>query len=407
MAPLQVLHVVPALALRYGGPSTAALGMCRALEAEGVRTTIASTDADGLDRLQVPLGRIQDYDGVRSIFFERVGPESFKWSPGLRRWLGQQVRQFDLVHVHGVLSHASLAAASACRRAGVPYLMRPLGTLDPWSLGQHAFRKRVLLALSGRQALLGAASMHYTSADEEQRSREALPWLPPGVVVPLGIDSDLFTDGTIAESKACPYVLALCRLDPKKGIDVLIRAFHEAAPRAPEWRLVIAGDGDPAYVAQLTALAQSGPAASQITFCGWIDGEARRTWLRGATVFALPSQQENFGLAVVQAMAAGVAVMVSPGVGLADEIARAEAGWSVPRDAFGPALAAVMADRDACRTRGHMARRYAERFRWAHVGRALVDVYATVLRQGHAMSIADPAAGRPVNVATSDSGPAH
>jgi glycosyltransferase involved in cell wall biosynthesis len=407
MAHLRVLHVVPALAMRYGGPSTATIGMCRALEAEGVRATIASTDADGQDRLPVPIGRLQDYEGVPSIFFEQVGPESFKWSPLLGRWLRQHVGGFDLVHIHAVLSHASLAAASACRRAGVPYLMRPLGTLDPWSLSQHAIRKRVLLALSGRRALRGAACMHYTSADEERRSRQALPWLPPGVVLPLGIDSELFTDGIIPEPKERPYVLALCRLDPKKGIDVLIRAFHEAGPRAPEWRLVIAGDGGPTYVAELTALAQSGAAASQITFCGWIDGEARRTWLRGATLFALPSLQENFGLSVVQAMAAGVPVIVSPGVGLASEIEQAEAGWCVPRDRFGPGLAAAMADRDACGTRGQRARRYAERFRWARVGRALVDVYATVQRQRHLETTTGPESGRGVSVVTSDSSPSH
>jgi glycosyltransferase involved in cell wall biosynthesis len=328
--------------------------------------------------LAVPIGQVANHEGIPTIFFERIGHESFKWSPGLTRWLHAHVKAFDLVHIHGVLSHPALAAARACRRHGVPYLMRPLGTLDPWSLGRHAWRKRLLLAWAGRRALTGAARIHFTSDDEERRSRKALPWLPTGVVVPLGIDDDLFTDGTIPEPKDTPYLLALSRLDPKKGVDLLIRAFHAVAGAAPEWRLIIAGDGSPAHVAELQALALAGPAASRITFCGWVGGEARRTWLRGATLFALPSHQENFGIAVVQAMAAGVAVLVSPGVSLAQEIEAAEAGWVTERETLAATLTSVLGDREACHTRGLTARRYAERYRWSRVGRVLTEMYADV-----------------------------
>jgi glycosyltransferase involved in cell wall biosynthesis len=377
---LQVLHVVPAVAARYGGPSGAAIGMCRAIQGESISiaTTLATTDADGGDRLPVPIGRMGEYEGIRSIFFERIGPESFKWSPGLSRWLAANVGAFDLVHIHGVLSHASLAAARACRRQGVPYLMRPLGTLDPWSLRRHAIRKTVLLAASGRRAIMGAAALHYTSEQEQEGAEAAFPGLPPGAIVPLGIDDDLFDNRREPEAKDVPYVLSLSRIDPKKGIDLLIQAFHEAGPRLPEWRLVVAGDGAPNYLASLRDLAQSGPAASQITFCGWVDGEARRTWLRGATLFALPSHQENFGIAVVQAMAAGVPSVVSPGVALAREIEAAQVGWVVGRESLAAGLAAILADRSACEDRGRLARQYAERYRWSRVGHLLAEVYRRV-----------------------------
>jgi glycosyltransferase involved in cell wall biosynthesis len=391
---LKILHVVPAVAARYGGPSAAAIGMCRAVQSDSIVTTLATTDADGEDRLAVPIGKMAEYEGVRSIFFERIGPESFKWSPGLSRWLGVHVGSFDLVHIHGVLSHASLAAARACRRQRVPYLLRPLGTLDPWSLRRHALRKTILLAAAGRRAITGAAALHYTSELERQGAEAAFSALPPAAIVPLGVDDELFADGRAPEAKDVPYVLSLSRIDPKKGVDLLIRAFHEAAPRRPEWRLVIAGDGAPGYLASLRDLAQSGPAASQITFCGWVDGEARRTWLRGATLFASPSYQENFGIAVAQAMAAGVPSLVSPDVALAGEIEAGQLGWVVARESLAAGLAAILADRAACDARGRLVSRHAEQYRWSRVGRELTELYQRVAdRQPVPVPVADAAPG--------------
>ena len=377
MKPLNVLHVVPAVAPRYGGPSAAVVGMCRALAADGVRTTIATTDADGRGRLRVPTRVLTTHQDIPAMFFKRVGPDAFKWARGMGGWLGAHAGDYDLVHIHGVLSFAALSAARACRKAGVPYLMRPLGTLDPWSLRRHAWRKQLLLSAAGRSALAGAAAIHFTSADEEERTRQVLDWLPAGVVVPLGVDDELFADGRGQESKDVPYVLAMSRLDRKKGIDVLIRAFHEEAANMPEWRLVIAGDGSPDYVEALRQLAARGPAAPRITFCGWLDGEARRSWLRGATVFALPSHQENFGIAVVEAMAAGVAVLVTPSVAFHRQIAEAGAGWVAERERVADTLRDIAADPRAPALRGRLARQFAEQFRWKRVAAELVSVYGT------------------------------
>jgi hypothetical protein len=117
---MQILHVVPALAARYGGPSVATLGMCRALQASGVDTLVATTDADGGGRLNVPLERVELYDGVRTIFFRRRFTESYKWSGSLSAWVRAHAGDFDAAHIHAVFSHSSIAAGRACRDAGVP-----------------------------------------------------------------------------------------------------------------------------------------------------------------------------------------------------------------------------------------------------------------------------------------------
>jgi len=392
---LSVLHVVPAVARRYGGPSAAVLGMCRALADAGVRPMMVTTDADGADHLAVPTRTLTTWEGVPAIFFESQGPDAFKWARGLGAWLRAHVGEYDIVHVHGVLSYSTLAAALACQHASVPYIMRPLGTLDPWSLRRHAWRKRLLMSIAGRRALAGASAIHFTSHDEEDRAREALRWLPSGVVVPLGVDDEVYADDRATETKDLPYVLAMSRLDPKKGIDALIRAFHEAAAHRPEWRLVIAGDGAPEYVESLRNLAEGGPAASRITFCGWVDGEARRTWLLGASVFALPSHQENFGIAVAQAMASGVAVLVTPTVALSRDILEAGAGWVCERDDLPGELDRILADRNSALIRGHLGRQYAERFRWPFVARALTEMYGAHTK-GARTSAGNAAASAPV-----------
>src|SRR5215469_17035291 len=103
--------------------------MCRAILEAGSDALVVTTDADGRGRLDVPLGTITAFEGVPTIFFRRQATESLKWSAPLAAWLRAHVAEYDVVHAHAVFSHAPLAAARACRAAGVPYIVRPLGTL--------------------------------------------------------------------------------------------------------------------------------------------------------------------------------------------------------------------------------------------------------------------------------------
>src|SRR5262245_62520096 len=106
--------------------------MCRALAARGIDATIVATDADGPARIQAPLGEPTSWQGVPAIFFRKTFSEAFKYSPSLATWLAQHVRDFEIVHVHGVLSHTCLAAGAACERRRVPYLVCASGTPVLW-----------------------------------------------------------------------------------------------------------------------------------------------------------------------------------------------------------------------------------------------------------------------------------
>jgi glycosyltransferase involved in cell wall biosynthesis len=383
---MRILHVIPAIAERYGGPSTVALDTCARLAARGHDVLLATTDADGPGRLDVPVGQPAMYRGVRSIFFGRTSSEAFKWSPDLARWLDRSVSRFDVVDVHAIFSHSSLVAGRACRQMDVPYVVRPHGSLDPWSLARKPMQKRILFWLGARRLLTGAARVQYTTTEEQRLAESRLPWLARGVVVPLGVSEDDLPSSPPARSTA-PYVLTLSRLERKKGLELLIAAFHQVAVAGAlaDWRLVIAGDGDVAYVRDLKRLAANGSAAARIDFPGWASGAEKAALLRRAALFACPSEQENFGVAVVEAMADGVPVLVSPGVNLAPDIATAGAGWIAERNAssFPRVLEAILNDRPARLSRGQAAASLARRFTWDRSVDALVALYEDVRRPGH------------------------
>lgn len=357
-----------------------AVASVRSLNDAGHDAMLATTDADGEGRLDVPIGTPTTWAGVPVIFFPRTASEAFKWSPGLARWLRGHVADFDIVDVHAVFSHSSIAAARACRTAATPYVVRPHGALDPWSLGRKSARKQVVLAGGARRMLTGAARIQYTTPAEQELAERALPWLPAGVVVPLGVDDACFVSPVSRDDDR--YVLTLSRIEQKKGLETLIDAFHALARAGAldPWRLIIAGDGEPGYVADLKARAAAEAAAGRIEFPGWMDGERKRALVAGAELFASPSAQENFGLSVMEAMAAGVPTLVSPGVNLASEIEAAQAGWVVERDAAAMAgqLRAIIGDRAERVRRGRHARELAEQYRWARSTAVLVDVYRSV-----------------------------
>src|ERR1044072_6066636 len=248
---MRVLHVIPSVSERSGGPATAIIPMCHALLRQGIEVLLITTNA-GLDKEAIGSGG--DYKGVPAIFFPSQLGESFKYSRPLAAWLSSNIRNFDLAHIHAVFNHSSVAAAHVCYKARVPYVVRPLGTLDPWSMTQKSFRKRLFWQVSGKGMLRRAAAVHYTT-EAEKPATQALFCLNHGKVVALGIETSPAT--TLSRDKLAhhfpvlvgdPYVLVLSPLHPKKGLDVLIDAFLSLPPKFARWRLVVAGDGPADHV---------------------------------------------------------------------------------------------------------------------------------------------------------------
>ena len=327
---MRVLHVIPSAAPVDGGPNVAVRALAEGLAAKGVGVTIATTNAAGDGTLDVPLETPVIDGGVAYRFFGRTVPGAWKFSWPLTRWLWSNARRYDVVHVHALFSYATIPGCRAAARAPVPYVLRPLGTLSEWSLRHRAWKKRPYYALLERSHLEGAAAIHVTSQSEAgdvarlgfgDRARV----IPLGVAVPeRKIQRSLASDRPLR-------VLFLSRLHEKKNIPTLLRAL--AAATSPRILLTIAGDGDANYRAGLSAMVGEMGLADRVRFVGHVDGTAKQALLAESDCFVLPSAHENFGLAVAEALAASLPVIVSPGVALSDLVADAGAGVVVePND---------------------------------------------------------------------------
>ena len=384
-----VLHVIPAVARRYGGPSVAVVRMCQSLKAAGVASTMVTTDADGRGHLLVPHSELTVHEGVPARFFARQWSESFKYSRPLANWLKRHASEFDVVHIHAVFSHSSLVAAAAAQRAGVPYIVRPLGSLSPWALRRRRLLKRVLWRMGVRRMLITADAVHCTSASEQQHVARVTG--RPGVVIPLGVDASAPASAGLNPSNDAiprsmadrnPYILVLGRLHPVKGLDLLLPAFLELARNQfSDWRLVLAGDGDASYIARLQRNFGAHPAWDRVEFAGWVDGERKSKLLRHASLLAMPSHQENFGLAAFEALAHGVPVLVSSCIDVADEIRDAHAGWvaDLTPASLSASLAAALTDAGERAGRGARGRALvSERYTWNAVAERLSALYQQI-----------------------------
>src|SRR5262249_21480238 len=237
--------------------------------------------------------------------------------------------------------------------------------------------------------LRGAAAVHYTTGEERRLAEQSLR-LTNGVVIPLGVTIPADVRRS-TKSVDKPYVLALSRIHPKKNFELLIRAFLEAtaSPELSNWRLVIAGDGEPDYVGTLRALARACGGGDRVSFAGWLEGEAKTQALANAELFALPSSQENFGIAAVEAMSLGVPVLVSRNVNLAPEIDGGGIGWAstLEPEEFICALANVLRDEPARRDRGARGRDFVARnYSWAESANKLIAIYRDVQRRNESSS---------------------
>jgi glycosyltransferase involved in cell wall biosynthesis len=361
--------------------------MCRALIARGHEVCIATT-RHGLSGLNGNGKGPQLYNGASIHLFPVQWGDGFKYSRPLKTWLDENVRSFDVVHIHAVFNHSSIAAARACRRHLVPYVVRPLGTLDPWSLKQKSLRKSLFWSLVAKRMMADAATIHYTAQAEFDRVKDSLG-LTHGSVVPLGIGSSDSVLGPQASPPAVPalrgpYILFLSRLHPKKGLDVLIKAFVAVQKHQEfsEWRLVIAGDGDAAYVSSLKQLVSSNSADGFVSFIGWVSGDEKRDVLRKASLLVLPSSQENFGLCVLEALAEGVPVVVSRDVNLANDIADAGAGWISAIDvaSLQKTISEAMAHEEQRLSRGLAGKLFSKNFSWERIAEELEKMYLAIIR---------------------------
>lgn len=377
---MRILHVIPDLAPETGGPVTAVLGMATAQAVLEHHVAIAASD----------FGVRQDLglDGV-SIYLFRCHFVPWRWTPELRRFLRREARDYDIVHLHTIWQHPTWTSGFACSHAGIPYLVSPCGMLGSWALSQKAWKKRPYLWFMGGDTLRRAAALHYTS-EGDFASSGAERWNRSCFVLPHGVPRSAYVDLPAPTSFAERFpavanrriVLFLGRLHYKKQPDIAIRAFRQAFRDATDTCLVLAGPSSPDYLWQLRRLTSDLRIEDRVIFTGILCGRAIQEAYRAASLFVLPSLQENFGIAVAEAMAAECPVVVSDRVDLSLDVRQAEAGLvAAPTvKAFAEGVALLLGDERLRRRMGENGRRLVlKRFTWEKVAPDLVQVYEDIL----------------------------
>jgi glycosyltransferase involved in cell wall biosynthesis len=368
---VRILHVVPTYlpATRYGGPIYAVHGLCRALAARGHDVSVFTTNVDGGSESAVPLDSDVMLDGVRVRYF-RSELRRVYYSRRMKQALHAEARSFDVVHLHSVFLWPTYAAARAAAAANVPYVVSPRGMLVPELIRERSrWMKTIWLRMFERRTFTNAAGIHLTSQREEADARHAGMPLPHPFIVPNGID--------VVPPPAVPRdertVLYFGRISWKKRIDVLI----DALAQLPEARLVIAGNDDEGLTPKLRERTRLAGAGDRVTFAGAIGPAAKWTLLAGAAMLALPSISENFGNVVLEAMMMETPVVLSEGVGLAEDVRNAGAGI-VTAD-FAGAMRTLFADAALREVMGRKGRSLVEtQFTWPSVAARMEEAYCSI-----------------------------
>ncbi|MGC1309889.1 MAG: hormogonium polysaccharide biosynthesis glycosyltransferase HpsP [Phormidesmis sp.] len=401
MKPLKILQIVPSISLVYGGPSqmirglSAALAQQKHLDNAVAQVTVITTDSNGdVDEapLDVPLGIPVQQDGYEIIYFRCAPFRRYKFSTDLLSWLWANAHNYDIAHIHALFSPVSTAAATVCRWKNLPYLMRPLGTLDPADLQKKKLFKKVYASLLEKPNLAGAAAIHFTT-ELESKVSERFGVTTPDVIIPLGVALPDLPDRSLAQAAIRqqfdipaehPIILFMSRIDPKKGFDLLLPALEKLHEQGQPFHFLLCGANpqDRAYETSIRQQIQSSPWAAWATLNGFVSGELKAQILSAADLFVLPSYYENFGIAVAEAMAAKIPVVISDQVHIWPTVQQENAGWVVPTDvgALTETLATALGDAEGRSHRGQNAQQCAkDYYSWQAIAQRVIAAYQQIL----------------------------
>lgn len=327
---MRLLRIISSLDRRSGGPAEAARRLDTELVHLGHSVEVVTLDDPGESW-------IDDYPvAVHAL----GGRGHYRYSPRLTPWLKENASRFDAVVVDGLWQYTGLGAWRALAHGPVPYFVFTHGMLDPWFKRAYPLKhlKKWLYWPWGEYRVLRDARGVLFTCEEERRLARQSFWLyrPRQELVTAFGTADVPADSPalreafhrqhpgLADKRLC---LFLGRIQEKKGCDLLIEAFAQVAAHDERLRLVMAGPGEDAWVAHLRQLAQQAGIAERIVWTGMLTGDLKWGAFYACEVFCLPSHQENFGIAVAEALACGRPVAISDKVNIWREVQADEAGW--------------------------------------------------------------------------------
>jgi glycosyltransferase involved in cell wall biosynthesis len=323
------LHVIASTNPEGGGPIEGVKQRGRVLHEMGHPIEIAcfdAPDAPWLSQVGFPV--------------HALGPASggYGFTPRLRPWLQNHAGEYDGVVVNGIWQYHALAARQAMQALGRPYVLFTHGMLDPWfkrTFPLKHLKKVGYWLVAEHWNLRHAAAVLFTTEEERVLARQSFAFYrakervvsygtagPPGELDPC---RTAFLK-RFSELDGKQFLLFLSRIHPKKGCDLLIRAFADVFADHPDMRLVMAGPDQTGWRSELEQLAESLGVAERIIWPGMLSGDLKWGAYAACEAFVLPSHQENFGIVVAEALACGKPVLISNKVNIWREVDAAGAG---------------------------------------------------------------------------------
>jgi glycosyltransferase involved in cell wall biosynthesis len=381
---LRVLHVTPyfAPAFRYGGPPRSILGLCRALVDAGVDVEVFTTTANGPEPLP-PAPDGTDYEGIRVRYFPLGWPQRYWRASGLGAALDRALPAADLVHVHGLWNMTGTTAIGRVRAASRPYVVSPRGMLQPAAMRRHRLLKAAAYYAVERANVRGAAFLHATSPVEQ---RQIDTYGPPVVTIANGVTPISVPAEALDRLRRRArieaddeVVVCLGRLHPIKRLDLLAKAFATVSQRRPRARLVIAGPDEGGYRQRVEPL--FAPVADATRWLGAVDAETAGALFSASRTLVQCSDSESFGMSVVEALAAGLPVVVTDRTPWS-QVSSLGVGCSVEHEPSAIArgiLQILEHPAEGC-AMGARGKAWAhETFGWDAIGRAMRDAYQHAL----------------------------
>jgi glycosyltransferase involved in cell wall biosynthesis len=389
---MKMLQIIPSVSLVYGGPSQMILGLSKALANNGIELTIITTNSNGDQGqapLNVPLKTPIKQDGYEIIYFQCSPFKRYKFSFDLLMWLNSNINNYDLAHIHALFSPVTTAAATICRMKNVPYILRPLGTLDPADLKKKKQLKNIYGYLLEKPNISGAAGIHFTSQKECDVSFR-FGAKTNDLIIPLGVEIaenlSLFNNirQELGINDNIPLILFMSRIEPKKGLDLLIPALEILLNEGLNFHFILAGANpqDQIYEDSIKEQINHSSLKKSTTITGFVTGENKLKLLQNADLFVLPSYYENFGIAVVEAMLMGIPVVISDQVYIYQEIEKAKAGWicNCNKEDLIEKLRLAIIDHNSRKEKGLNARKLVEeKYNWNAIAHQMISIYEEII----------------------------
>ena len=349
---MKVLHIIGTVDLRTGGPIEGVISSSEVWRRHGFERHILSLDAP--EAPCVANSPVQTFGAGWSGAFYRFLQRRFSWlrygySPHLTTWLAKNASSYDAVVINMLWNYTSIGAWRGLRKLDVPYFVFPHGSLDPWFNFAYPVKtifKRFYWKCLEHKVLRDATGVLFTCEEERILAQKSFsPYVAREFVVGYGTrDVEGNPEEQIAaffkqvpQAENQKIILYLSRIHEKKGVDILIEAFASLAADCPEWNLIVAGPDQSGLVATLKQRCDKLGIGDRIYWPGMLVGDAKWGAFRAAEFFVLPSHQENFGIAVAEAMALARPVLITNKVNIWREIEADGAGVVVNDDVEGVA----------------------------------------------------------------------